>query len=313
MQGPWPSRYGTAFLKALDVEAIRKAHPYVIVDYANAPTAQVLGPLLTRLNCHVVALNASVDPGKMSIPHEEFQRSLQQLSKVAGVLETMLGVRLDVGGERVFAVDDRGELVPGTTLCAVLAALSLRAKGGGTIAVPVSLPNTLDKIAARYDGHVVRTKVNPQALMEAANRPGVIMAGDAGGSFIWPDFQPVIDGLMTVTKLIEFLVTQNISFTQALALVPPYYVAQGEVDCPWETKGTVMRLLNQQYKDRLGEQDRWSEDQLLRRGVGAPATGCRPAGLFGPHTSEVAGPGPGHGGQVRTHRGELATLGASRI
>ena len=24
--------------------------------------------------------------------------------------------------------------------------------------------------------------------------------------------------------------------------------------CPWENKGTVMRLLNQQYRDRLGEQ-----------------------------------------------------------
>jgi mannose-1-phosphate guanylyltransferase/phosphomannomutase len=31
-------------------------------------------------------------------------------------------------------------------------------------------------------------------------------------------------------------------------------MAQGEVSCPWETKGTVMRLLNQQYRDRLGEQ-----------------------------------------------------------
>jgi mannose-1-phosphate guanylyltransferase/phosphomannomutase len=246
-------RYSAAFLAVLNVEAIRKANPYVIVDYANAPTAQVLGPLLTRLGCHVVALNASVDPDKMSIPSEDFQRSLLQLSKVAAVLETMLGVRLDVGGERIFAIDDRGQKMTGTMLCAVLAALAMRAKGGGTIVVPVSLPNVFEKIAQQYGGNVVRTKVNPQGLMEAANHPGVLMAGDAGGSFIWPDFQPVIDGLMTVAKLIEFLVTQNMTFSQALALVPPYYVAQGEVGCPWETKGTVMRLLNQQYKDRLGD------------------------------------------------------------
>jgi len=246
-------RYSSAFLAALNVEAIRKAKPYIIVDYANAPTAPVLSPLLTQLDCRVVALGASVDPEKMSIPEAEFQGSLQQLAKVGAVLETMLGVRLDVGGERVFAIDDRGERIAGTTLCAMLAALSLRAKGGGTIVVPVSLPNVFEKIAQQYGGHVVRTKVNPQALMEAANRPGVIMAGDAGGSFIWPDFQPVIDGLMTVAKLIEFLVTQNITFSQALALVPPYHVAQGQVDCPWETKGTVMRLLNQQYQIRLGE------------------------------------------------------------
>ena len=36
--------------------------------------------------------------------------------------------------------------------------------------------------------------------------------------------------------------------------VCPYYVAQSEVTCPWEAKGKVMRLLNQQYKERLAEQ-----------------------------------------------------------
>lgn len=246
-------RYADAFLGALNVEAIRKANPYVIVDYANAPTAQVLGPLLARLDCRVIALGASVDENKMSISSEEFQRSLQQLAKIGAALEPMLGVRLDVGGERIFAIDNRGQHIPGATLCAVLAALALRAKGGGTVAVPVSLPNVLEKLAQQYGGNVVRTKVNPQAIMEAADHPGVVMAGDAGGSYIWPDFQPVIDGLMTVAKMIEFLVTQNMSFTEALALVPPFYVAQGQVDCPWEVKGTVMRLLNQQYKDRLGE------------------------------------------------------------
>lgn len=31
-------------------------------------------------------------------------------------------------------------------------------------------------------------------------------------------------------------------------------MAQSEVTCPWEAKGKVMRLLNQQYKERLAEQ-----------------------------------------------------------
>jgi len=31
-------------------------------------------------------------------------------------------------------------------------------------------------------------------------------------------------------------------------------VAQAQVECPWEMKGTVMRRLNEQYKDRLSKQ-----------------------------------------------------------
>jgi mannose-1-phosphate guanylyltransferase / phosphomannomutase len=247
-------RYAEAFLAHLDIETIRRAEPYIAVDFANAPTAQVLPPLLTRLNCRVVALNEAVDENKMSIPSQEFQSSLRQLATICGVLETSMGVRLDVGGERVFVVDDRGTIISGTLLGAAMAIMALKARGGGTIAVPVSLPSVFETIAEQHNGRVVRTKVNLQSLMMAARGPDVIMATDGNGSFIWPDFQPVVDGMMTVARLLEYMATQNTSLSQATSAVPPYYTSQGDVSCPWEAKGTVMRLLNQQYKDRLGQQ-----------------------------------------------------------
>jgi mannose-1-phosphate guanylyltransferase/phosphomannomutase len=247
-------QYTEAFLKAVNVAAIRAANPYIVVDFANAPTAQILAPLLNRLNCRLVALNAALDETKMSIPPEEFQRSLNQLARICGVLGAALGVRLDVGGERVFMVDDQGNRVPGTSLLAAMAIMALKAQGGGTIAVPVTMPQIFEQIAVQYGGKILRTKVNPEALMQAANRPEVIMAGDGNGSFIWPALHPVVDGLMTVAKTLEFLTTQQTTLSQAVAAVPAYYTAQGQVNCPWEHKGTVMRLLNQQYKGRLGEQ-----------------------------------------------------------
>lgn len=247
-------RYSEAFLATLDIEAIRQAEPYIAVDFANAPTAQVLAPLLTRLNCRVVALNEAVDEAKMSIPSHEFQSSLRQLATICEVLETAMGVRLDVGGERIFVVDDRGAIVSGVLLAAAVAIMALKARQGGTIAVPVTMPSVFETIAAQHNGRVVRTKVNPQALMAAAREPGVVMAADGNGSFIWPDFQPVVDGMMTVARLLQYTVTQDTRLSQATAAVPPFFVSQGEVSCPWEAKGTVMRLLNEQYKDRLGEQ-----------------------------------------------------------
>ncbi|MBC7337948.1 MAG: nucleotidyl transferase, partial [Clostridia bacterium] len=134
----------------------------------------------------------------------------------------------------------------------MLATMALRANRSGTIAVPVSMPNVFEKIAAQYEGKVLRTPVNMQSLMAAANQPGVVMASDGNGSFIWPAFQPVVDGMMTVAKILEFLATQHTSLIEVMASVPEYHMAQTQVNCPWEAKGTVMRLLNEQYKDRLG-------------------------------------------------------------
>ncbi|MCD6520015.1 MAG: mannose-1-phosphate guanyltransferase [Anaerolineae bacterium] len=246
--------YSEAFLAALDVEAIRASNCYLVVDFANAPTAQVLPPLLTRLHCQVVALNEAVDETKISIPSSEFQKSLAQLGKICRVLDALMGVRLDVGGERIFVTDSEGKLIPGPLLTAALAGLAFKAHPGGTIAVPISMPDVFEEIAQQHGGNVIRTKVNHRALMEAASKPEVIMAADGNGAFIWPEFQPVVDGMMTVAKLLEFMAVQQTTLSQALEEVPPYHVAQGTVNCPWEKKGTVMRLLNKQYQDRLGSQ-----------------------------------------------------------
>lgn len=246
-------RYAEAFLRSLNVEAIRAANLYLAVDFANSPTAMVLAPLLTNLNCRVVALNEAMDETKMSILPEEFQRSLDQLGKICHTLDTIMGVRLDVGGERVFMVDCEGRAINGVRLAAMLTDMSMKAKGGGVVAVPVSMPTVFERIAARYGGRVIRTKANLPALSQVANS-GVLMAADGNGSFIWPEFQPVVDGMMTIAKVLEFITLQKTTLAQALADIPPYHCAQAEVGCPWESKGTVMRLLNQQYKDRLGEQ-----------------------------------------------------------
>ncbi|MCL6430777.1 MAG: mannose-1-phosphate guanyltransferase [Anaerolineae bacterium] len=247
-------RYTEDFLAALNVEAIRAARLPIVVDYANSPTALVLPPILSELQCQVVALNASVDESRMSIPPDEFNHSLQQLALISQAVQSKLAARLDVGGEKLFLIDDCGRIVPPISALAAIATLALRANGGGTIAVPVNMPTIFEQIATQHGGSVERTKVDLQDLMAVASKGKVIMAGDGSGNIIFPRFHPGADGLFALAKLLEFLVTQNVSFSQVVDSLPPYYVAERRVSCPWEYKGTVMRLLNEQYKPKRGAQ-----------------------------------------------------------
>jgi len=241
-------RYTEGFMAVLNTEAIRGRRFKIVVDYAYAPNVLVLPSLLAALDVNVVPLNANLDESKMSVLREEFEAGLEQLAKIVGVLGTDLGVRLDVGGEKIFLVDERGRILPDTVACAAMADLALRAAGGGILVVPVDQPLVFEQIAARYDGRVERTKVDPHALMKASCQEGVIIAGDGTGNFIFPSFQPVMDGLMATAKLLEFLATQQTRLSEVVAELPPFFLARGQVSCPWEAKGTVMRLLIEQYK-----------------------------------------------------------------
>lgn len=247
-------RYSEGFMAALNADAIREADFHIVVDYANAPPALVLPAILSDLKCDVVALNAQLDEAKLSILREELQRSIDRLADISSVVNADLGVRFDVGGEQIFVVDDRGRVLEDLVVVAALATLALRAHGGGKIAVPVSAPCIFERIAEQHGGHVIRTKVDPQHLMEVASREDVIFAGDGAGNYIFPEFQPAIDGLITVAKLLEYLATQDTTLSAVVDSLPAFHLAKRKVPCPWEIKGMVMRRLNEEYRERYGAQ-----------------------------------------------------------
>ncbi|MDO8674217.1 MAG: mannose-1-phosphate guanyltransferase [Dehalococcoidia bacterium] len=256
-EGPELSqRYVEGFNKSLDLEVLGKTacNSSIVIDYANGSCSAILPGLLNHFGCNTVTLNASMDEGKLARSPQEFDQGMGQLAAIVSVLHGDFGVRLDVGGERVYVVDDLGNVVDPMTLLAALASLVLSLRHGGTIAVPVSAPSIFEQIALRHGGTVVRTKVDPSALMLAASRDGVVLAGDGEGGIVFPAFHPGFDGLFMVAKIVELLATAGVQLSEVVRSLPQYHMTHGRVACPWEAKGKVMRILNEQYRDRKTRQ-----------------------------------------------------------
>ncbi len=248
------ANYVQGFMKAVNADVIRKESFRVVVDYAFATTSLILPTIIDQLGVRAVYLNATIEERKVTIPPEEFEIALQQLARICNPLEADLALRFDVGGEKIFLIDDQGQILQGTTALAAFAILAFQSHGGGTIAVPVTQPSVFERIAAKYGGKVLRTKIDPSALMQAATKDDVILAGDGAGNYIIPQFQPAVDGLIAFAKLLEYLAEHKTVLSRVVAAVPAYYVANRNVPCPWDAKGKVMRLLNDRYKEQKGKQ-----------------------------------------------------------
>src|SRR5256885_4671576 len=106
-------------------------------------------------------------------------------------LNADMGIRIDQGGETISVVDDRGRVLDGTRMLAVMTSLVLRQNRGAVVAAPVTAPSALQHIAKRYEGTIQHTKVLRHAMMSAAGRDGVVLAGDGQGGFIFPSLHPV--------------------------------------------------------------------------------------------------------------------------
>jgi mannose-1-phosphate guanylyltransferase/phosphomannomutase len=175
---------------------------------------------------------------------------MQRLATITASLNNDLGVRIDSGGERISVVDDRGRTLDGMKMLAVMTSLLLRQYPGATVAAPVTAPTALQHIATRYEGHILHTKVLPYAMMTAASREGVVLVGDGRGGFVFPVLQPAFDGMLAIAKLLELLATFKMRLSDVVDDLPAYYMSATNVICPWESKGKVMRILSEQYRER---------------------------------------------------------------
>ncbi|MGH2505324.1 MAG: nucleotidyl transferase, partial [Ktedonobacterales bacterium] len=246
-------RYTDAFLRALDLEALRKRRYRVVMDYGHGASVDVMAPIFNEIGADVIALNATRDPARYSRTGEEFERDIQVLGSITGALQADLGVRIDTGGERMYVVDDRGELLDGGKLLAAMIDLTLRQRPGGMVAAPVTAPSVIEQVAKKHDGAVVYTKVMPQALTSAAVATGVVMVGNDTGSFVFPELHPSFDAMFATMKLLESLARENTKLSQVVNQLPPYHLIRTQVNCPWEYKGKVMRILSEQYRERSEE------------------------------------------------------------
>jgi len=241
--------YQEATLSFVNRDAIRARAPKVVIDYSYGSAATIFPAVLGKLGCEVIALNAYMDETKITKTIDEFQRSLKQLCEIVRILGADLGIMLDTGAEKLFLVDDKGDLISDELALAVVALLVARTQPAGTIGVPITASAVLEELVGPHGFKVQRTKIAPRALMELATQKNVVFVADAFAGFIFPRFQPAFDAMLATLKILEMLALSDLTLHEAIRHVPKRIMVREQVPCPWEMKGTLMRTLIEATKD----------------------------------------------------------------
>lgn len=111
------------------------------------------------------------------------------------------------------------------------------------VAVPPFAPQILERIVGDAGGRLLRVRASAEAQMNVAAREQPLVVADGLGGFIFPRFHPAYDGLFATVKLLELLAVAGTTLAEAVDATPAPQMARLKVDCPWEEKGRVMRLL----------------------------------------------------------------------
>ncbi len=236
--------YREDFIKSLSIDIIRESKFNIVIDYSNGVASTLFPTIVGSLNANVVALNAYLDPKRLTRTQRQLQNDLQQLKDIVRSLNYDFGFMFDAGAEKVFVVNKQGEFIEEDRLLSLVTKLfAVSHPDAKRIAVPFSASREVDLVAAEHGLEVVRTKATHQALMDAAFEGKYDFVGGTKGGFIFPDFLFASDAMFSVAKILEMTAKAGLTFANLDALVPKLRMVKKNVDCPWSEKGSIMRKL----------------------------------------------------------------------
>ncbi|WP_209477202.1 phosphoglucosamine mutase [Thermococcus stetteri] len=215
--------YIEAIKARVDVEAIRKRRPFVVVDTSNGAGSLTLPYLLRELGCKVVSVNAHPDghfPARNPEPNEE---NLKEFIEIVKALGADFGVAQDGDADRAVFIDENGRFIQGDKTFALVADAVLRENGGGLLVTTIATSNLLDDIAKRNGAKVMRTKVGDLIVARALLENGGTIGGEENGGVIFPDFVLGRDGAMTTAKIVEIFAKSGKKFSELIDGLPKYY------------------------------------------------------------------------------------------
>ena len=240
--------YTAVLMDQVDAEEIRGARMKVVLDYAFGAASFVMPTVLSKLGAEVLAVNPYANTRQaMSFDRWRHAGEVAQLVRAAGA---HLGAVFDSDGEHLTLVDDSGHVLTDDEALLALLRLVLETIEKPTIALPVSASRVAEAMCEAAGATLIHTKLSTPHLMEVASTPGVDFAASQEGGYIFPAFLPAYDGVATFVKTLGLLASSGRRLSRVVSELPRVHIAHERVVTPWEKKGSVMRLIVEQTKDR---------------------------------------------------------------
>jgi phosphoglucosamine mutase len=177
----------------------------VVVDCANGAAYKAAPEALWELGAEVFRMG--VDPDGFNINHLVGSTSPESLARKVREMRADIGVALDGDADRMIVVDEKGHVVDGDQILAVIAE-SWKADGRlakpGVVATVMSNLG-LERHLGRQGLTLERTAVGDRYVLERMVEKGYNVGGEQSGHIILTDYTTTGDGLVAAMQVLAMV------------------------------------------------------------------------------------------------------------
>ena len=186
--------------RALSLQGLR-----IVIDCANGAAYRVAPEALWELGAEVFSLG--VEPDGLNINRDVGSTAPKAVADKVREMRADLGIALDGDADRVVLIDERGRIIDGDQLMAVVAQSW---KEDGRLSKPGIVATVMSNLGLeRYLGDLglglVRTPVGDRYVSEAMREGGYNVGGEQSGHIILSDFTTTGDGLIAALQVLAVI------------------------------------------------------------------------------------------------------------
>lgn len=193
----------------------------IVIDCANGAGYRVAPAALWELGAEVIKIG--VDPNGRNINDKCGSTSPAVLTDKVRELRADIGIALDGDADRVVIVNEKGEIVDGDQIMAVIADAwhkAGRLTAGGVVATVMSNLG-LERYLKDMGLSLVRTPVGDRYVVDHMRRHGYNLGGEQSGHIVLSDYVTTGDGLVTALQILGVVVSTGKTVSEVTSRFEP--------------------------------------------------------------------------------------------
>jgi phosphoglucosamine mutase len=190
----------------------------IVVDCANGAAYQVAPSAIWELGAEVITIG--VQPNGKNINEKCGSTHVELLQETVVASGADIGIALDGDADRLIVVDEKGQVVDGDQLMALIGTqLAARGqlRGGGVVATVMSNLG-LERFLTAQGLTLERTKVGDRHVLERMKEGGFNVGGEQSGHMILMDHATTGDGTIAALQVLTALVQSGKKASELLHL-----------------------------------------------------------------------------------------------
>ena len=194
----------------------------VVVDCANGAAYRAAPQVFEELGAEVSAL--FIEPNGRNINDGCGALHPDQVGVEVRRTRSAIGIALDGDADRVILTDERGEIVDGDQIMAILGT-RLMAKGklsGNTVVATVMSNLGLERALAGKKAKLLRTAVGDRYVVEAMREGGYVFGGEQSGHIVFLEEATTGDGLLAALQVLSIMVQEGRPLSELAKMMTRY-------------------------------------------------------------------------------------------